>query len=128
MGNQYTEAKKKGLKKGDAGWPKYSDRGPSHPHTKQAISQGMILRRLHQIIEDSPNETAVVAASRTLLDKIMPNLSAVDSTTRDLTEKMNEGELVSRLRQLIEDNPEMVSKILGDSARGKTLTEVKKSA
>jgi len=65
----------------------------------------------------TPPSVRVQAAAK-LLDKEEASLSTVDSTLKDVTEKMTEEQLVAKLRGLIEEDPTLVSKILGDSARG----------
>ena len=134
--NQYERAKEAGLKPGDEGWPKQTDtRVPMHQRTKEKISHTKrvqigfekAMETLEKVMNEGKSESAQVAAAKAILERCVPNLSSVDSTNRDVTEKMSEAELVSRLRVLVESNPELTSKILGDAARGKPITEVKKT-
>lgn len=134
--NQYVKAKEQGLKPGDEGWPKQTEtRVPMHQRTKEKISHTKrvqigfekAMETLENVMEKGKSESAQVQAAKAILERCVPNLSSVDSTNRDVTEKMSEEALVARLRVLIESNPELTSKILADNARGKTIKEVKES-
>ena len=118
--NQYLKARERGLSPGDANWPKQAKtRVPMHDRTKAKISATKAIQALERIMDESDSDSAVVAAAGKLLDKVIPTMSSIDSTLIDKTEKMSEEALVSQLRTLIENNPELVSKVLGDNARGK---------
>lgn len=129
MINQYTEARKKGLKPGDEGWPQQKKkRRPMKEETKEKISQSMVIRGMQKMIDDPETPASVRATLYTkLLDKVVPTLSSVDSTIRDKTQAMDEEALVARLRTLIEANPSLASKVFGDHARQSTegIKEVK---
>ncbi len=128
--NQYAKAREQGLEPGDEGWPEQSKtRPPMLDKTKAKISATKAIQALEKILDEGKSESARVAAAGKLLDKVVPTLSSVDSTLVNKQENMNEEQLVARLRVLVESNPELVSKILGDSARGKNgIQEVKKAS
>jgi len=128
--NQYVKAKEQGLKPGDEGWPKQTDtRVPMHQRTKEKISHTKrvqigfekAMETLEKVMDEGKSESAQVQAAKAILERCVPNLSSVDSTNRDVTEKMSEEALISR------SNPELTSKILADNARGKPIKEVKDS-
>lgn len=118
-GVQIKLAKEKGLKRGDPGWPECPKRRPLSESHKKAISKGRSRQILEDLMSDPSTPPSVrVQAAAKLLDKEEASLSTVDSTLKDVTEKMTEEQLVAKLRGLIEEDPTLVSKILGDSARG----------
>ena len=121
--NQYVKARENGLNPGDPEWPKQAEtRPPMHERTKQKISKTKARQVLEKLMNDknAPPTVRVSAASK-LLDKEEPSLSTVDANNRDVTEKMSEEQLIGKLRVLAENNPELMSKILGDNARGKEI-------
>lgn len=127
--NQYVKAREQGLEPGDEGWPKQSEtRPPMLEKTKAKISAAKAIAALERIIDEGKTESAVVAAAGKLLDKVVPTLSSVDSTLVNKNEVMSEEQLIAKLRVLVENNPELVSKILGDNARGKSIKEADKAA
>ena len=128
-GNQYTIARQKGIKPGDPDWPKrLKKKPPLNDRSKALISAARVIQVLEKEMNDKDNPGATrVAAAKALFDKVMPSLSTVDAKTLIKTEKMSEEALVAQLRVLIENNPELTSKILGDAARGKPIREVKTS-
>lgn len=118
LGVQYREAQKKGLKKGDEGYPEFPKMRPHSEKHKERISAGKVIHHLQKLMEESSSETVQLGAASKLLDKVVPTLSSVDSTLKDTTEKMTEEQLVAKLRSLIKENPTLMSKVLGDNARG----------
>lgn len=124
--NQYAKAREQGLKPGDDGWPTQAEtRPPMHERTKAKISHtkrvqiafDKAMDALERVIDEGKSESAVVAAAGKVLDKVVPTMSSVDSTLVNKNENMSEEQLIARLRVLVESNPELVSKVLGDHAR-----------
>ena len=128
MGVKYSEAKEKGLKPGDDGWPEAPKRSPMSKSHKRAISEAAVIRKLEDLMENSSSENVQLGAASKLLDKVVPTLSTVDSTVKDVTEKMTEEQLVARLRALIKEDPTLMSKILGDTARGSEGPKIAKTS
>ena len=117
--NQYKKARERGLSPGDPEWPQQAKtRPPMHERTKEKIRETKARNVLEELMRnpDTPPSVRVSAASK-LLDKEEASLSTVDSTTRDVTEKMSEEQLIAKLRTLVENNPELMSKVMGDHAR-----------
>ena len=64
------------------------------------------------------SESTRLNASRIIIERIVPTVSSVESTQVN-KETMTKEQMISRLRALAENNPEIMSQILGDAARGK---------
>jgi len=124
--NKYITAKEKGIKKGDPDWPQQAkERRPMTAAAKikfsETLQEKKAVMELNRILEESDNDDTKLKAIKLVLDKTVPTLSAVDQTVKDVTENMSEEAMIARLRELVTSNPELLSKILADNARGKEI-------
>jgi hypothetical protein len=69
------------------------------------------------------SESTRLNASRIIIERIVPTVSSVESTQVNKEtinkETMTKEQMISRLRALAENNPEIMSQILADTAKGK---------
>lgn len=74
-------------------------------------------------------DTSVVTAMRMRYDKLRPTLSAVEQTTHNESEKLDENQLLAKLEALIAAHPDLVQRALAAAAKRKAgVAEVPKAA
>lgn len=99
MANQFTEGTREG-----------------HPEeVRQKIRVGNIIARLEKIIEESDQESSIIAASKVLIDKSLPSLSSVDQTNYDGESSPETVE--AKLEAIIRAKPDLLQRILGRLAQ-----------
>lgn len=120
MANQFTKAEEEGLEK-PAGTNQFiKGTRTEHPEEVRArIKAGNIVARLERIVDESDNDSVVIAAGKVLLDKAISNLSSVDQTVRDETAEADPEQLKSKLKAIVLSNPALLSEVLAEMARDK---------
>ena len=91
-------------------------RGSRSEHSLESrlkMSATKAVKRLERIIDDEAEENkgAIVAASKILIDKVVPNLTSIEAVVRNETETLDESALVARLQALIDSNPQLASQL-----------------
>jgi hypothetical protein len=124
MSNQFTKAQEQGLEPGDEAYPEGTNQfikgtREEHPEdVRKRIKVSNILSALERIIDSEASEdSSIIAASRVMLDKALPSLSAVEQTNHD-GDANNPEQVEAKLRMLISKaDPALLSRILGERAR-----------
>lgn len=125
MPNQFSKAREMGIDPGDEQYPDGANQFTKGTRTEHAedvrakIKASNIVARLEKIVEESENESAVIAAGKILLDKKVSNLSSVDQTIRDETEEMDYTSLKAKVMAIITANPALLPDIQGEVAQAK---------
>ncbi len=105
MANAYTSAQ-------ELGFPAKAERA------KDAVRAELLAQRLDAFVRgECELSPAQVQAAKILIDKGKPNLSSVDQTLHDAADEMTESELAAKIKAVVQKQPELLSKILGEIAR-----------
>ena len=120
MPNQFTKAEDEGLEKPPGANQFTKGTRLEHPEDVRAkIKTSNIIARLEKITEESDNEQAIIAASKTLLDKALPSLSSVEQTVVNDVDSMDEDTLFAMLKGIVMANPALLSRLLDDVGQPK---------